>query len=53
MIRWYDYPASYIFAYFMYINFFTVPIFGAIIAYATYEAWIHFYCQFRLRQENE
>ena len=52
MIRWYDYPAAFIFAYFMLINFFTVPVFGAIIAYVTYEVWMNYYCQFRLRQEN-
>jgi len=53
MIRWYDYPAAFLAADFMVTSFFTIPIFGAIIAYALYEYGWNSYCQFRLRQENE
>ncbi|MDC6481078.1 hypothetical protein PQZ46_00845 [bacterium] len=53
MIRWYDYPAAVVYAYLIIYFFFTIPIFGAILAYMIYEyLWGHMYCQFRLQQEN-
>ena len=51
MIRWYDYPAAFLFADIMVTTFFTIPIFGAIIAYVAYEIWMNWYCQFRFKQE--
>jgi hypothetical protein len=53
MIRWYDYIAAFLAADIMATSFFTIPIFGAIIAYAMYEYGWNSYCEFRLRQENE
>jgi len=52
MIRWYDIPAALAFAYFMMLNFFTVPGFGALLAYVVYEVWVNWYCKLRLQQEN-
>jgi hypothetical protein len=53
MIRWYDYGAAFLAADIMATAFFTIPIFGAIIAYAVYEIWMNWYCQFRLEQESQ
>jgi hypothetical protein len=53
MIRWYDYPAAFLMADVLATMFFTVPVFGAIIAYVVYEYGWGAYCEFRLRQENE
>ena len=54
MIRWYDWPAAVIYAYLIMYFFFTIPIFGAILAYMIYEyLWGQVYCQFRLQQENQ
>ena len=53
MIRWYDYPVAVVYAYLIMYFFFTIPIFGAILAYMIYEyLWGQVYCQFRLHQEN-
>ena len=53
MIRWYDYIAAFLVADLLLTVFFTIPIFGAIIAYAIYEYSWTGYCEFRLRQENK
>ena len=53
MIRWYDYVAALMVADVLVMVFFTIPIFGAIIAYMMYEFGWEAYCQFRLEQENE
>ena len=54
MVRWYDYPTAVVYSYLIMYFFFTIPIFGPIIAYMIYEyLWEHMYCQFRLQQENE
>jgi hypothetical protein len=53
MVRWYDWIAAVVYAYLIMYFFFTIPIFGAIIAYMIYEyLWGHVYCQYRLQQEN-
>jgi len=53
MIRWYDWPAAIVYSYLIMYFFFTIPIFGAILAYVIYEVlWGQLYCQFRLQQEN-
>ena len=53
MIRWYDWFLAVVYAYLIMYFFFTIPIFGAIIAYMIYEVlWGQVYCQFRLQQEN-
>ena len=51
MIRWYDYPAAFLMADALMTMFFTVPLFGAIIAYGMYEFGWNWYCNFRLEQE--
>ena len=51
MIRWYDYLAAFFAADIMFTSFFTIPVFGAIIAYVVYEIWMSWYCQLRLEQE--
>jgi TRAP-type mannitol/chloroaromatic compound transport system permease small subunit len=51
MIRWYDYIAALIMAEVLLTIFFTVPFFGAIIAYVLYEYVWDLYCNFRLEQE--
>jgi TRAP-type mannitol/chloroaromatic compound transport system permease small subunit len=53
MIRWYDYGAALLMADLLATIFFTVPVVGAIIAYAMYEYGWNSYCEFRLRQENK
>ena len=53
MIRWYDYPAALLMADVLVTIFFTIPMFGAIIAYMLYEFGWGAYCQLRLRQENK
>ena len=53
MIRWYDYPAAYIMADILVTLFFSVPVFGAMIAYIVYEYGWDAYCKFRLEQENK
>lgn len=52
MIRWYDYIAAFLMADLLANVFFTVPLFGAILAYLMYEFGWDMYCQFRLEQEN-
>jgi hypothetical protein len=52
MIRWYDYPAAFLMADVLATSFFTIPVFGAIIAYVLYEFGWNWYCNFRLEQEN-
>ena len=51
MIRWYDYIAAFIAADVLLTVFFTIPVFGAIIAYMMYEFGWESYCQDR--KENE
>jgi|TARA_B110000908_G_scaffold104304_1_gene122826 hypothetical protein len=53
MIRWYDWIAAVALAQFILVNFFTIPIIGAIIAYVAYTNGWDYYCQYRLRQENK
>jgi len=53
MIRWYDYVAALLMANLLLTVFFTIPLAGAIIAYAMYEYGWDSYCDFRLRQENK
>jgi len=52
MVRWYDYIAAFLMADVLATMFFTIPAFGAIIAYMIYEYGWNYYCQFRLEQEN-
>ena len=52
MIRWYDYPAALLMADVLATMFFTVPVFGAIIAYGVYEYGWGWYCNYRLEQEE-
>ena len=52
MIRWYDYPAAFLMADVMATSFFTIPVFGAIIAYVVYEYGWSWYCNYRLEQEE-
>jgi len=52
MIRWYDYPAAFMAADVMATSFFTIPVFGAIIAYVFYEYVWGWYCNYRLEQEE-
>ena len=51
MIRWYDYPIAFLMADVLATLFFTVPVFGAIIAIIAYEYGWDAYCKFRLEQE--
>ena len=53
MIRWYDWPAAVVYSYLIMYFFFTIPIFGAIIAYVIYDVlWGKVYCEFRLQVEE-
>jgi hypothetical protein len=51
MIRWYDYGAALLVADIILTTFFTIPIFGAIIAYAMYEFGWTGYCEYRKQME--
>lgn len=52
MIRWYDYPAAFLMADVLVTMFFTIPLFGAVLAYLGYEYIWGWYCNYRLEQEN-
>jgi hypothetical protein len=52
MIRWYDYPASFLFAYMMLALFFNYAMLGGILAYGVYKLWIDMYCDWRHKQEH-
>lgn len=52
MIRWYDYIAAFVVADVLLTVFFTIPIYGGIIAYIMYEfGWIR-YCLYRKNMET-
>lgn len=53
MIRWYDYPAAFIFAEMLLVTAFSLPGFGFVVAYFAYEYVWGWYCNFRLEQEND
>ena len=53
MIRWYDYAAAGIFAWFIAVCFFNIPGLGALMAWAAYEVWMQVYCNYRLTQEYD
>jgi hypothetical protein len=52
MIRWYDYPAAFLFADLMMTAAFSIPWIGLVVAYAMYEYGWDYYCQYRLAMEQ-
>lgn len=52
MVRWYDYIVAFIVADVLATLFFSVPLFGAILAYVLYEYGWDSYCKFRLERER-
>ena len=46
MIRWYDYGAAFLMADALATMFFTIPFFGAVLAYLLYEYGWGWYCNY-------
>lgn len=53
MIRWYDYAVALMVADLLVTTFFTVPVFGAIIAYVLYDWGWTTYCEWRKGMEYD